>query len=142
MERERDLTRTWMHIDFEMFYAQVEIRDKKELADKPVAVGGMNMIATANYVARRYGVRSAMPGFIAQQLCPELVMIPPNFTKYKSVAQIFREIVAEYDPDYVTLGLDEVNLDVTDFLSRHDLDTHEGRHELAETIRARVFEAT
>jgi len=64
LERERDLTRTWFHIDFDMFYAQCEIKDRPELADKPVAIGGLNMIATANYVARKYGVRSAMPGFI------------------------------------------------------------------------------
>jgi DNA polymerase kappa len=55
-----------------MFYAAVEIRDKPELKDLPVAVGGMSMISTANYVARKYGIRSAMPGFIALKLCPNL----------------------------------------------------------------------
>lgn len=50
----------------DMFYAAVEIRDRSDLADKPVAVGGMSMISTANYIARKYGVRSAMPGFIAK----------------------------------------------------------------------------
>ena len=56
-------------VDFDMFYAAVEIRDRPELKDKPVAVGGIGMISTANYVARKWGVRSAMPGFIGQALC-------------------------------------------------------------------------
>lgn len=65
LERERDLTRTWFHIDMDMYYAAVEIRDNPKLAELPVAIGDMQMISTANYVARKYGVRSAMPGFIA-----------------------------------------------------------------------------
>ncbi len=65
LERDWDLTRTWFHIDMDMFYAAVEIRDNPKLENLPVAVGGMSMISTANYVARKYGVRSAMPGFIA-----------------------------------------------------------------------------
>jgi DNA polymerase kappa len=64
LERERDLTRTWFHIDMDMFYAAVEIRDRPELAAYPIAVGSMQMITTANYVARKFGVRSAMPGFL------------------------------------------------------------------------------
>lgn len=70
IEEGRQLDRTWAHIDMDMFYAAVEIRDNPSLADKPVAVGGEMMISTANYIARRYGVRSAMPGFIAKKLCP------------------------------------------------------------------------
>ena len=65
-DRTRDLTQTWIHVDMDAFYAAVEIRDRPELADKPVGVGGRGMLSTANYVARKYGVRSAMPGFIAQ----------------------------------------------------------------------------
>ena len=65
MEESRELDRTWIHLDMDMFYAAVEIRDRPELKDKPVAVGGIGMLSTANYVARKYGVRSAMPGFIA-----------------------------------------------------------------------------
>ena len=85
------------------------------------------MIATANYVARKWGVRSAMPGFIGLQLCPQLVLVSPNFKKYSAVSQIFRDIVAEYDPHFVSLGLDEVNMDVTEYLQKHDLDNDEGR---------------
>jgi DNA polymerase kappa len=55
-----------MHIDMDMFYAAVEIRDQPALKDQPVAIGSMSMISTANYVARKFGIRSAMPGFIAK----------------------------------------------------------------------------
>ena len=142
LERERDLTRTWFHIDMDMYYAAVEIRDRPSLADKPIAIGSMAMIATANYVARQYGVRSAMPGFMGLILCPELILIPPNYGKYIAVSRQFREIVAEYDPHYVTLGLDEVNMDVTDYLRRSNIDNEEGKKELAHRIRTRVHEAT
>lgn len=64
LERLRNLERTWLHIDMDMFYAAVEIRDRPELKDLPIAIGDMMMIATSNYVARKFGVRSAMPGYI------------------------------------------------------------------------------
>ena len=91
----------------------------------------MAMIATANYIARKFGVRSAMPGFMGLILCPELILIPPNMSKYTAVSRQFREIVAEYDPFYVTLGLDEVNMDVTDYLRKAGIDNEEGKKELA-----------
>lgn len=62
MKLSSDLSRTWVHVDMDAFYAAVETLDDPTLASKPMAVGGMSMISTANYVARRYGVRSAMPG--------------------------------------------------------------------------------
>ena len=142
LERDRDLTRTWFHIDMDMYYAAVEIRDRPSLADKPIAIGSKTMIACASYVARRYGIRSAMPGFMGLALCPELILIEPNYGKYVAVSRQFREIVAEYDPHYVTLGLDEVNMDVTDYLRRNGTDNEEGRKELADRIRTRVNEAT
>lgn len=63
----------------DMFFVACEMRDDPELKEKPVAVGGMSMISTANYAARAYGVRSAMPGFIAKKLCPDLILISGNF---------------------------------------------------------------
>ena len=69
LERSRRMDRVCMVIDFDMFYAAVELRDRPELRELPVAVGGPGMITTANYVARRWGVRSAMPGFVGQALC-------------------------------------------------------------------------
>lgn len=111
----------------DMFYAAVEIRDNPALADIPIGIGDMSMIATSNYVARKFGVRAAMPGFIGMQLCPELTLVPCNYRKYSAVSKVFREIVAEYDPLFVSLGLDEVNMDVTDFLQKHDMDNDDGR---------------
>eukprot|EP00966_Prymnesium_polylepis_P245874 5687399-Prymnesium_polylepis.1 len=105
LERGRRLDRVCAVIDFDMFYAAVEIRDRPALADKPVAVGGVGMISTANYVARRWGVRSAMPGFVGQALCrrgpefgmprAELVFVPPDFAKYTAVAEVARDIFRE-----------------------------------------------
>jgi DNA polymerase kappa len=114
----------------DMFYAAVEIRDSTQLADFPVAIGDMMMIATSNYVARKFGVRSAMPGYIGVQLCPELLLIPPNYHKYQAVSKVFRDIVAEYDPEFVSLGLDEVNMDVTDYLVKNDINNEEGKKSL------------
>ena len=112
------MSRTWFHIDMDMYYAAVEIRDDPTLADKPIAIGSQMMISTANYIARKYGVRSAMPGFIGKKLCPNLVLVEPNFQKYRAVSREFKEIVSEYDPDFESLGLDEVNMDVTNYLRK------------------------
>jgi nucleotidyltransferase/DNA polymerase involved in DNA repair len=79
------------------FYASVEIRDNPSLKGKPVAVGGMSMISTSSYEARKMGVRSAMPGFIGKQLCPELIFVKPNFDKYKQVSTITRYITTLYE---------------------------------------------
>jgi len=72
------------HIDCDAFYASVEKRDNPELTDKPVIVGGgtRGVVSTCCYVARRFGVRSAMPMFKALKLCPEAVVIRPNMQKY------------------------------------------------------------
>ena len=82
LERSRRLDRVCAVIDFDMFYAAVEIRDRPELASKPVAVGGVGMISTANYVARRWGVRSAMPGFVGQALCRRGPEVRPISAKW------------------------------------------------------------
>ena len=66
-------------IDMDAFYASVEELDDPTLKSKPMAVGGLGMICTANYEARKYGIRAAMPGFIGRRLCPELVFAKPNF---------------------------------------------------------------
>eukprot|EP00434_Breviolum_minutum_P027457 symbB.v1.2.024275.t1/scaffold2284.1/size83445/3 len=129
VEKHRDLTRTYCVVDMDMFYAAVEIRDQPELANKPVAIGGLGMICTANYVARLYGVRSAMPGFIAVEMVKnpqlvgskmppdELIFITPNFAKYTQVAMKTWDIFREYDPHFHAYSLDEAYLDLTDFLT-------------------------
>ena len=87
LEKEsRVLDRIWMHVDMDMFYAAVEIRDRPQLAKVPLAIGSESMVSTANYEARKFGVRSAMPGFIARKLCPSLVLVPCNMDKYRAAS--------------------------------------------------------
>ncbi|KAK7009630.1 DNA polymerase kappa [Biomphalaria glabrata] len=112
----QDLSHTIVHVDMDAFYAAVEMRDDPRLKDKPMAVGGMSMLSTSNYIARKYGVRAAMPGFIALKLCPNLVLVEPNFTKYTAVSQEIREIFAQYDPNFSPMSLDEAYLDLTEHL--------------------------
>ena len=65
------------------FYASVEERDNPKLKEVPIAVGDERMVSTSNYIARKFGVRSAMPGFSAKKLCPQLIFVPCSFHKYK-----------------------------------------------------------
>ncbi|XP_053336406.1 DNA polymerase kappa [Clarias gariepinus] len=118
LERSRELERIIVHVDMDAFYAAVEMRECPELKDKPMAVGSMSMLSTSNYLARRYGVRAAMPGFIAKKLCPELVIVPLNFDKYRAVSEQVREIFADYDPQFLPMSLDEAYLDITEHLEQ------------------------
>ncbi|XP_023446923.1 DNA polymerase kappa isoform X2 [Dasypus novemcinctus] len=116
LERSRDLNNTIVHIDMDAFYAAVEMRDNPELKDKPIAVGSVSMLSTSNYHARRFGVRAAMPGFIAKRLCPQLIIVPPNFDKYQAVSKEVKEILADYDPNFMAASLDEAYLNITKHL--------------------------
>uniref|UniRef100_A0A9L0ICB6 DNA polymerase kappa n=1 Tax=Equus asinus TaxID=9793 RepID=A0A9L0ICB6_EQUAS len=116
LEQSRDLNNTIVHIDMDAFYAAVEMRDNPELKDKPIAVGSMSMLSTSNYHARRFGVRAAMPGFIAKRLCPQLLIVPPNFDKYRAVSREVKEILADYDPNFLAMSLDEAYLNITKHL--------------------------
>ncbi|CAI5736658.1 unnamed protein product [Peronospora destructor] len=119
MEATRDLSRTIVVVDMDMFYAAVEMRDNPKLRDVPLAVGGLNMISTTNYAARQFGVRAAMPGFIGRELCPELHFVSVNMEKYKRVATQIRAVFAEYDPKYEAFSLDEACLDLTEYMSKN-----------------------
>ncbi|KAG0194530.1 hypothetical protein DFQ28_009737 [Apophysomyces sp. BC1034] len=107
MESQRDLTKCFCHVDMDAFYASVEELEQPELKQVPMAVGSMSMLCTSNYVARKYGVRSAMPGYIALKLCPSLKIIPLHFPKYRAASAKVREVFAKYDPDFVPMSLDE-----------------------------------
>ena len=76
------------------------------------------MISTANYVARKFGVRSAMPGFIAKKLCPSLVFIEPNFEKYSQISGLMKAVIGEYDPCFSSHSSDEVYFDLTEAAGR------------------------
>src|SRR5437773_5803094 len=107
-----------VHIDMDAFYASVEQRDDPSLCGKPLAVGGQpnrrGVVAAASYEARAFGVHSAMSMAKAVRLCPQLVIVPPDFARYKAASNavfgIFREVTPLVEP----LSLDEAYLDVTD----------------------------
>ena len=102
------------HIDCDAFYATIEKRDRPELADKPVIVGGgkRGVVTTACYIARKFGPRSAMPMFKALKLCPQAVVIPPDMAKYKRVSREVHTIFDMATPIVEPLSLDEAFLDL------------------------------
>src|SRR5438132_3221460 len=107
-----------LHVDMDAFYASVEQRDDPSLCGKPLAVGGQpnrrGVVAAASYEARAFGVHSAMSMAKAVRLCPHLVIVPPDFARYKTASNavfgIFREVTPLVEP----LSLDEAYLDVTE----------------------------
>jgi DNA polymerase-4 len=107
-----------VHLDMDAFYASVEQRDRPALRGLPVAVGGRaesrGVVAAASYEARAFGVRSAMPTARALRLCPELVVVPPDFERYREVSGQVMDILRACTPLVEPLSLDEAYLDVTD----------------------------
>ena len=110
-------TRRIVHIDMDAFYASVEQRDKPELRGRPVAVGGdpdkRGVVAAASYEARAFGVRSAIPMAWAIRLCPALVVVHPDFARYRAVSRQVFEIFRRVTPLVEPLSMDEAYLDVT-----------------------------
>ncbi len=102
------------HVDCDAFYAAIEKRDDPSLADKPLIVGGgrRGVVTTACYVARIYGVRSAMPMFEARRLCPQATVIPPDFDKYARASREMRKLMLELTPQVEPLSIDEAFLDL------------------------------
>jgi len=106
-----------LHCDMDAFYASIEERDQPELIGRPVIVGGSpekrGVVSAANYVARKYGVHSAMPAATAHRLCPHGIYLPPRISYYAEVSRQIREIFERFTPLVEPLSLDEAFLDAT-----------------------------
>ena len=107
--------RAWCLFDIDQFFFAVHALKDPSLHAVPVGVGGIGMLSTANYAARKYGVRAAMPGFIALALCPQLKFVASDFPEYTRVSRLFRDALREFDPDGTAYqaGLDECYVDLT-----------------------------
>ena len=110
------------HIDCDAFYCSVEKRDNPELADKPVIVGGgeRGVVAAACYVARRYGIRSAMPSWQAKRACPSLVVIKPRMAHYQKIGRQIRQMMQSLTPLVQPLSIDEAFLDLSGTQKLHN----------------------
>ncbi len=103
------------HLDCDAFYAAIEKRDNPDLEDVPVIIGGgvRGVVSTACYVARTYGVKSAMPMFKAREACPNAVIIKPNMAKYAEVGRAIRKMMLDLTPLVEPLSIDEAFMDLT-----------------------------
>ena len=133
------MTRRILHIDMDAFYASVEQRDNPSLRGKPLAVGGQpnrrGVVAAASYEARAFGVYSAMPMATAVRQCPSLVIVPPDFARYRAASNAVFAIFREVTPLVEPLSLDEAYLDVTENLWGEAFGTAVARR-LKDRIRA------
>jgi len=129
-----------IHIDMDCFYAAIEVRDNPSLRGKPVAVGGpvnsRGVLCTCNYEARKYGVHSAMPSSQAARLCPDLIIVPVNFDKYRAASKQIHEIFTQYTQLIEPLSLDEAYLDVSD----SDLFSGSATY-IAQDIRNKIYDS-
>ena len=130
--------RAIVHLDMDCFYAAIEVRDRPSLRGKPIGVGGARdrrgVLTTCNYEARKFGVRSAMPTFMALQRCPNLIVLPTRFDVYRREAAVIRGILHRFTSLIEPLSLDEAYLDVT---------AHPGAPgPLAQVIRGTIFRET
>jgi DNA polymerase-4 len=110
------VARVILHVDMDAFYASVEQRDAPALRGRPVLVGGREgrgVVCAASYEARRFGCRSAMPMAQAMRLCPQAVVVKPDFARYTAASKAIRAIFDRYSPDIEPLALDEAFIDVT-----------------------------
>ncbi|PHH92476.1 hypothetical protein CDD83_7224 [Cordyceps sp. RAO-2017] len=137
LEVSRDLTQHIVHIDCDAFYAAVEQLERPDLKSKPFAVGS-GVLTTCNYVARQFGCRSGMASFVAKKLCPDLILIKPNFHKYTAKAHEVREILAAYDPRFQSASIDEAYLNVTDYCSQNNI----GPAEAIDQMRREIHQST
>ncbi|KOA18634.1 DNA polymerase IV [Clostridium homopropionicum DSM 5847] len=107
-----------MHVDMDAFFAAVEVHDNPKLKGKPVIVGGTSergVVSTCSYEARKYGVKSAMPVYIAKSKCPNGIFLPPRIGRYKEVSKEIFSILRSVTPYVEPLSIDEAYLDITNY---------------------------
>jgi len=129
------------HLDCDAFYAAIEKRDDPSLRDKPVIVGGgsrRGVVSTCCYVARIFGVRSAMPMFKALELCPNAVVVRPDFTKYTAAAKQIRDMMRTLTPLVEPLSLDEAYMDLSGTERLHGVPPAKTLAGLARRVEAEV----
>jgi len=129
-----------LHADMDAFYASIEQRDHPELRGKPVIVGAgsaRGVVAAASYEARVFGVRSAMPGFRAKQLCPHAVFVSSNIEHYAAVSSEVHAVFERFTPEIEPIALDEAFLDVSASVGLWG-----SARELAVALKRQVREAT
>lgn len=140
MENNALSSRKIIHVDMDAFYASVEQMDNPLLRGKPIAVGGgetRGVVSAASYEARKFGVRSAMSGYLAKKSCPDLIFVRPRFDRYREISRKIRNIFFEYTDLVEPLSLDEAYLDVTQNKKGNPSATL-----IATEIRRRIFEET
>lgn len=143
-EPKPDTSRKILHVDMDAFYANIEMRDQPKLVNQPVVIarhpkltGGRGIVSTCNYIARQYGIHSAMPAIEAFQRCPHAVFIPGNMQYYSEVSAEIRQIFHQYTDLVEPLSLDEAYLDVT-----HNKFNHRSALQLAQRIQQQILDET
>lgn len=143
IEAERgDMKRLYVCVDFDAFFSAVAELDDPSLVGRPHAVGGgMNsVLSTSSYKAREYGVRSAMPIFVAKRLCPELIVVPSNFARYSELSKLATEkVFSKYAGNYFeSRSLDECIFEISSFCEKHAVSPEQA----VEQMRAEVTQVT
>ncbi|KPI88836.1 putative DNA polymerase kappa [Leptomonas seymouri] len=148
IESHREFGHVYVHIDMDMFFAAVEMKRNPHYVSLPLGIGSVGMLSTTNYVARQYGVRAGMPGFIGLRLCPQLVIVPTDYPAYRVESQKFKAVVRTYDSSAHGLGMDEIMMCLDDYLAVQFIgaQTPDERFDKAELLveqcRQRITEAT
>ncbi|KAH0794019.1 ImpB/MucB/SamB family protein [Histomonas meleagridis] len=141
LEKKLSFDRIYFHADLDAFFASVEEVDDPSLVGKAFVVGGSirhGVVSTSSYEARKYGIRSGMAIFIALSLFPDLIIVDHHGDRYVEMSKQVQAIFAKYDLDYVSGGLDEASLDVTEYIKNQNISPEN----LAKTIQAEVFQNT
>lgn len=130
------MKKTIVHYDMDSFYASIEMRDNKKYRNRPLAVAG-GVVTTANYMARKFGVHSAMSTYEAKKLCPNLLIVPVNKKKYSYESNRIHALVLKITPKIEFIALDEGYIDMTEII--HNYDSVE---KFGEIFRKRIFQIT